>query len=271
MQVYRGMDIGTAKASRDEQTRVPHHMIDVADPGEDFSVVRFQRDARAVMRAVEARGHRCLLVGGTGLYVRAVIDDLQFPGEDLAVRERIDARYGGDAGVTDAYDVLRRIDPVAASRMEPNNRRRIVRALEVFEITGRPFSSFGAGLGAHHDPVFDVAMAGLTVDAATLADRVAQRLAVMLHSGLIEEVRALLARSGGWSRNARQAIGYKEFVDHLEGRGSIEDATNQVLVRSRQFGRRQRAWFRREDRITWFDSGPKSETVAESVMAWWGT
>lgn len=270
MQVYRGMDIGTAKASPHERARIPHHMIDVADPGEDFSVARFQRDARASIRAIEARGHRALLVGGTGLYVRSVIDDLQFPGEDLEVRERIDARFTGDDGVADAYEVLRRIDPVAATRMEPSNRRRIVRALEVFEITGRPFSSFGAGIGAQHAAVFDVKLAGLTQDGATLAERIEHRLMTMLDAGLLAEVRTLMGRPGGWSRTARQAIGYKELVDHLEGRiGSLQDATAQIAARSRQFARRQRAWFRREDRIAWFDAGVKSETVAETVMAWW--
>ena len=272
MQVYRGMDIGTAKASVAERARTPHHMIDVADPSEDYSVVRFQRDGRTAIRAIEARGHRALLVGGTGLYVHAVIDDFQFPGEDLTVRARIDAQYGGEGGVAAAFEVLQRTDPVAAARMEPNNRRRIVRALEVFEITGRPFSSFGPGIGGAHPPVFDVRMAGLTLDAATIASRTEQRLTRMIEAGLVEEVRGLLDRAGGWSRTARQAIGYKEFVDYLEGRvSSVEDAAAQVAVRTRQFGRRQRAWFRREDRISWFDAALKSETVADEVMAWWSS
>ncbi len=272
MQVYCGMDIGTAKASSVEQARVPHHMIDVADSSENYSVARFQSDARRAIRAIEARGHRALLVGGTGLYVHAVIDDFQFPGEDLAVRARIDARYGGDDGVAEAYEMLWRTDPAAAARMEPTNRRRIVRALEVFEITGRPFSSFGPGIGAAHPPVFEVRMAGLTLDAATLAARTEQRLAAMVDAGLVAEVHGLLTRAGGWSRTARQAIGYKEFVDYLEGRvASVEAATAQVAVRTRQFGRRQRAWFRREERITWFDAGRKSETVADDVMQWWSS
>ncbi len=272
MQVYRGMDIGTAKASLAERARTPHHMIDVADPSEDYSVARFQRDARTAIRAIEARGHRALLVGGTGLYVHAVIDDFQFPGEDLTVRARIDAQYGGDGGVAEAYEVLQRTDPVAAARMEPNNRRRIVRALEVFEITGRPFSSFGPGIGGAHPPVFDVKIAALGLDAATLASRAEQRLADMIGAGLVEEVQGLLDRTVGWSRTARQAIGYKEFVDYLEGRvASVEAAADQVAVRTRQFGRRQRAWFRREDRITWFDAALKSATVADDVMAWWSS
>ena len=272
MQVYRGMDIGTAKVSVAERARTPHHMIDVADPSEDYSVVRSQRDARTAIRAIEARGHRALLVGGTGLYVHAVIDDFQFPGEDLTVRARIDAQYRGDDGVAAAFEVLQRTDPVAAARMEPNNRRRIVRALEVFEITGRPFSSFGPGIAGAHPPVFEVRMAGLTLDAATLALRTEQRLTAMIDAGLVQEVRGLLDRADGWSRTARQAIGYKEFVDYLEGRvPSVEAAAAQVAVRTRRFGRRQRAWFRREERITWFDAARKSEAVADDVMAWWSS
>ena len=272
MQVYRGMDIGTAKASVAEQARVRHHMIDIADPSEDFSVARFQAEARVVIADIEARGHRALLVGGTGLYVQAVIDDLRFPGEDLELRERIDTAYSGDDGLAIAYASLIDRDPVAAARMEPGNRRRIVRALEVIELSGRPFSSFGAGIGAGHAPVIDVRFAGLTLDAETLSARVDQRLDSMLDAGLVDEVRLLAARTGGWSRTARQAIGYKEIVEFLEGRlGSIEEAIERVAVRSRQFGRRQRAWFRREARITWFDATDKSPPAAEQVMAWWGS
>ena len=264
MQVYRGMDIGTAKASEAEQARVRHHMIDIADPSEDFSVARFQAEARVVIADIEARGQRALLVGGTGLYVQAVIDDLRFPGEDLELRERIDTAYSGDDGLAIAYASL--ID------LEPGNRRRIVRALEVIELTGRPFSSFGAGIGAGHAPVIDVRFAGLTLDAETLSARVDQRLDLMLDAGLVDEVRLLAARTGGWSRTARQAIGYKEIVEFLEGRlGSIEEAIEHVAVRSRQFGRRQRAWFRREARITWFDATDKSPPATEQVMAWWGS
>ena len=272
MQVYRGMDIGTAKASPSEREQVHHHMIDVADPSEDFSVARFQGEARAAIRVIEARGHRALLVGGTGLYVQAVIDDLRFPGEDLVRRGEIEARYAGDDGLVAAYATLRDRDPVAAARMEPGNRRRIVRALEVIESTGQPFSSFGAGIGACHAVVVPVRIAGLTLDAETLASRIEHRLTGMLDAGLLDEVRMLAARPEGWSRTARQAIGYKELVEVLDGRlASMDAAIEQVLVRSRQFGRRQRAWFRRDDRITWFDSTAKSPTAADVVMAWWGS
>ena len=146
MQVYRGMDVGTAKPTPADRARVPHHMIDIAGPGEDFSVARFQAEARAAILDVERRGRRALLVGGTGLYLQAVVDDLCFPPEDLELRELIDARYPGDDGLAHAYTDLTLRDQTAASRIEPNNRRRIMRALEVIQSTGRPFSSFGVGL-----------------------------------------------------------------------------------------------------------------------------
>ena len=278
MQVYRGMDIGTAKASRAERACVPHHMIDIAEPHEDFSVARFQNEARAVIGEVEARGHRALLVGGTGLYLLAVIDDLTFPGEDLARRATIDESCTTDTGLAAAYARLTEADPIAASRMEPGNRRRIVRALEVIELTGRPFSSFGAGIGAAHAPVVPVRIAGLTVDPEWLTPRLDSRIRAMIEVGWIDEVRALLQRPQGWSRTARQAIGYQELAAWIGGveasldvsdEASLEPVIEAVMVRSRQFARRQRAWFRREERIAWFAAGSKSPSAAHAVVAWW--
>lgn len=269
MQVYRGMDIGTAKPSLAERAAVPHHLVDIVDPSEDFSVVRFQAAARAAIAQIEERGHRALLVGGTGLYLQAVIDDLRFPGEDLELRARIDAGCEDADGLAAAYAELTVRDPLAASRIEPGNRRRIVRALEVIALTGEPFSSFGAGIGAAHDAVVDVRVAALGMDAATIGERLQARVEGMLAAGLVEEVRGLAVRPEGWSRTARQAIGYKELLEHLDGTIGLEDATEQILIRSRNFARRQRAWFRRDPRIHWFDHEPKRATVAAEVMAWW--
>lgn len=270
MQVYRGMDIGTAKPTPADRMSVPHHMIDVADPHEDFSVARFQAEARAAIAAVEHRGHRALLVGGTGLYLQAVIDDLRFPGEDLVCRARIDATCETEAGLTEAYSRLTASDPVAASRIEPGNRRRIVRALEVIETTGRPFSSFGAGIGAVHPPVIRVRIAGLTLDAETLTARLEARVRSMLAAGWVDEVRALGSRPEGWSRTARQAIGYPELDRFVrEGEGSIDELAAGIVVRSRQFARRQRAWYRRTDRVHWCDAAAKTPPVLDAVVAWW--
>ena len=272
MQVYRGMDIGTAKATPADRAAVPHHMIDVADPHEDFSVARFQSAARAAIASIEARGHRALLVGGTGLYLQAVIDDLRFPGEDLALRARIDEECDSEVGLADAYARLRVLDPVAASRMESGNRRRIVRALEVIELTGRTFSSFGAGIGAQHASVIPVRIAGLALDAETLSTRLEARVRAMIAAGWIDEVRALLARPAGWSRTARQAIGYQELAALVDGPETpLAAAIERIAVRSRRFARRQRAWYRRNDRVKWYDASDKTPSAPDAVVAWWET
>jgi tRNA dimethylallyltransferase len=268
MQVYRGMDIGTAKPTPEDRTRVPHHMIDIADPAEDFSVARFQAEARAAIAAVAARGNRALLVGGTGLYLRAVVDDLRFPPEDRELRELIDARYPGDDGLARAYTDLTLRDARAASRIEPGNRRRIVRALEVIQSTGRPFSSFGAGLAGPLDPVVPVRIAGIDVDRSVTGARIAARLQHMVAAGLVDEVRRLAAAP--WSRTARQAIGYKEVLEYLRGTITPLDlALMAVETRTRRFARRQESWFRRDRRIAWFGDGTKTPPDAAAVVAWW--
>jgi tRNA dimethylallyltransferase len=268
MQVYRGMDVGTAKPSVEERARVAHHMIDIADPSEVFSVARFQAEARDAIAAVEERGRRALLVGGTGLYLRAVVDDLCFPPEDHELRDLIDARYPGDDGLARAYTDLTVRDQTAASRIEPGNRRRIIRALEVIQSTGRPFSSFGAGLTGPLNEVVPVRIAGINVDRSVSGDRIDARLRRMVAAGLVDEVRRLAAAR--WSRTARQAIGYKEVLEYL--RGSIESLELALMVietRTRRFARRQEAWFRRDHRIEWFGDGTKTPPDAEAVMAWW--
>ncbi len=267
MQVYRGMDIGTAKPSPAERARIPHHMIDIAEPAEDFSVARFQAEARAAIAAIEARGNRALLVGGTGLYLRAVVDDLRFPPEDRELRDLIDARYPGDDGLARAYVDLTLSDQKAASRIEPGNRRRIVRALEVIQTTGRPFSSFGAGIAGPLDPVVPVRIAGLRVDRSVTGARILARLQHMVAAGLVAEVRRLAAAP--WSRTARQAIGYKEVLEYLHGTTSLDLALMEVETRTRKFARRQEAWHRRDHRIEWFGDGTKTPPDPATVVAWW--
>ena len=273
MQVYRGMDIGTAKPTAAEQATVRHHLIDLVDPSESFSVVRFQQVARAAIADIEARGRRALLVGGTGLYFQAVVDDLEFPGEDPELRAAIDARYEGPDGLVVAYARLRVEDPVAATRIEPGNRRRIVRALEVLELTGRPFSSFGPGVTGDHRSVVPVRIAGLTLTAEDLSARIEARVHAMAAAGLVDEVRRLAAAP--WSRTARQAIGYKEVLAYLEGEMPTEaEALTATVQRSRSFARRQRAWFRRDPRVEWFDASmdggvAKTPGPGADVVAWW--
>ena len=261
MQVYRGLDIGTAKPTPAEKAEVPHHVIDVADPAEDWSVRETQRAAAQAIAEIDARGNRALLVGGTGLYVRAVVDALDVPPTDPEVRAALDARRD------DLYAELQRLDPVAAARIEPDNRRRTVRALEVIQLTGRSFSSYGPGLTHYGAPAIDVQLVGLALDGDTLNRRIAERFVAMRDRGLVAEVRALTQRP--LSRTARQAIGYKEVMAHLDGEMELDDALELAVRRTRQFARRQRVWFARDPRIAWISASEKSTADADAVMARW--
>jgi tRNA dimethylallyltransferase len=260
MQVYRGMDIGTAKPSPDERAEVPHHLIDVAEPVEDYNVARFQADAAEVLAGVEARGHRALVVGGTGLYVQAVVDGLTMPGEWPALRAELEAQPGGDL-----HRRLGEVDPLAASRIEPGNVRRLVRALEVTLGSGRPFSSFGPGLDAY--PASGrFRLAGVWLPRPVLAERIAARYQAQLAAGFLEEVRRL---SDAMSRTARQALGYRELLDHLAGHCTLAEAVDAAVARTREFARRQRAWFRRDPRITWLGAADNPVDVLPALLGDW--
>ncbi len=270
MQVYRGMDIGTAKATAAERAAVVHHLVDVADPDADWSVARTQAGARAALDDIEARGRRALLVGGTGLYVRAVVDDLQIPGEDLVRRAELEAATETADGLERAYRELQDLDPEAAARIEPLNRRRIVRALEVIHLTGRPFSSFGPGVDHFGTPAVAVRMIGVWLPRAAHAERIAGRVAEMRDAGLVDEVRALAARPGGLSRSAAQAIGYREVLDYLNGEVPTLDAAAALIVaRTRAFARRQRMWFRRDPRVAWLGTTGDPQRLLGIVDALW--
>jgi tRNA dimethylallyltransferase len=270
MQVYRGMDIGTAKPSPAELAAVPHHLVDVVDPSTEWSVRDTQDAAREAIAAIEARGRRALIVGGTGLYVRAVIDGLQVPPRDMKRRAALEAEVAEPSGLAAAYERLRVLDPLAATRIEPGNSRRIVRALEVIDATGRRFSSFGAGLDDYPPPCLDVAMIGIWQPRVELARRIARRFATMRDLGLEAEVRRLAGAPGGLSRTARQAIGYKEVLAFLEGELATIDAAFDLAVgRTRKFARRQRVWFRRDPRIHWVGSARNPTHLAGVVLALW--
>ena len=270
MQVYRGMDIGTAKPSKAERATVAHHLVDAADPWEDWSVARFQAEARAAVAAIEARGHRALLLGGTGLYVQAVVDDLRFPGEDLALRAELTARVEGEPdGLAAAYRELERADPPAAARIEPSNLRRIVRALEVIRETGRPFSSFGPGvLQVHADPR-PVRTVGLWIPRSVGAQRIEQRIVAMIEAGFVDEVARLAGEPGRLSSTAREAIGYKEILAHLDGSWTLPYAQRRIADRTRGLARRQRVWFRRDRRIAWIGCAGNSLATLPAVLATW--
>lgn len=263
MQVYRGLDIGTAKPTAKERARIPHHMIDVADPSADCSVAEFQTRARAAIAEIEARGRRALLVGGTGLYVQAVVDDLRFPGEDLELRAELEAWTATPGGVAAAHAELAARDPDAAARIDPHNARRIVRALEVIRLTGKRFSSFGPGVGGFGPTAFPVSIAGIWLPRDVLARRIEARVAAMRSAGLSAEV----ARMGpAMSRTARQAIGYKELLD---AGGSEDEAYGAMARRTRSFARRQRMWFRRDPRIAWHGAAENPCAVLPALLARW--
>jgi len=262
MAVYRGMDIGTTKPSPEVRAEVRYHLVDLVDPHEEFTVTRFQEAARTAVDGIATRGHRSVLVGGTGLYLRAVTDGLEFPGRfaDIAAGLRSDLDARGPAGsperaaaVAGLHERLRALDPVAASRTETGNERRLVRALEVTLGSGRPFSSFGPGLGRY--PPTTVALVGVRHDPADTDRRIGERFARMMDAGLLDEVRALSARPGGLSRTARQALGYRELLGHVEQSVPLAEAVEEAVRRTRRFARRQWAWFRRDPRIQWVDPG----------------
>jgi tRNA dimethylallyltransferase len=252
MTVYRGMDVGTAKPSPEERAGVPHHLLDVADPVEPFSVARFQVLAREALAGIRDRGRPALLVGGSGLYYRAVVDDLEFPGTDPAVRGVLQA----EAAVIGPEVLHRRLagfDPRAAAGMEPSNARRAVRALEVAALTGRPFSSFARAWDRY--PGDRVRAAGVTMPPDVLRARIEARVRRLIDGGLVDEVRGLLDR--GFAVTATQAIGYVEMAEHLVGRCGLEEAAERMVRRTRSLARRQLAWFRRDPRIRWFEAGPE--------------
>jgi tRNA dimethylallyltransferase len=253
MLVYRGMDVGTAKPTAEQRRRVRHHLLDLVDPSESFSVAAFQSAAHEATADVRRRGSKPLLVGGSGLYFRAVVDDLEFPGTQPATRNELEEEASA-LGAMRMYRRLADLDPVAASKIEPGNVRRTVRALEVAAITGRPFSHFAAAWESYWPD--HVRAVGLRVGREALAVRVEERVRAMIDAGWLAEVEGLVARGfGGWL-TASKAIGYAELARHLAGELSLEDAVQQTVKRTRTLARRQMAWFRRDPRIRWFDVGP---------------
>jgi len=270
MQVYRGMDIGTAKPTPAEQAAVPHHLLDLADPGEEFSVARFQALAREAIAAIEARGRRALIVGGTGLYYQALVDGFDLPGEDRELRAALYERAEAPGGPAALLAELNERDPAAAGRIDPGNTRRIVRALEVTISSGRPFSSFGPGVFAERPAALRVAAVGLWMTRDAAAQRIEERIGAMVDDGFVDEVRRLAAAPGGLSRTAREGIGYKEILDHLEGSvPTLEAALRRTAERTRQLARRQRMWFRRDRRIAWIGSAGNPLATVPAVLATW--
>jgi len=265
MQVYRGMDIGTAKPTAAQRTEVPHHAIDLVEPTEEFTVTDFRAAVTDALAGIAARGHRAVLVGGTGLYLRAVVDRLDIPGRYPEVVAEVEAEPDTAA----LHRRLTTLDPVAAERMEPGNRRRVVRALEVTLGSGRPFSSHGPGLGAHPPTPFD--LVGVWLPRAVVAARIEARLSAQLDAGFLDEARCLAAVDRPLSRTAAQALGYREMFAHLAGEITLAEAADLAVRRTRRFARRQRVWFRRDPRITWIGAERDPMTALPLLLRHAGT
>jgi tRNA dimethylallyltransferase len=265
MQLYRGMDIGTAKITEEERHGVPHHLLDVLDVTETASVAAYQRHTRALVERLLAAGRTPVLVGGSGLYVQAVLDDLEFPGTDEAVRARLEAELAS-AGAAALHERLAALDPAAALAILPSNGRRVVRALEVIEITGRPFS---ANLPKPGPARYGTVLIGIDREVSELDERVDLRVRRMFDAGLVDEVRELERGGLRDGRTASRALGYQQVLSALDGEYDLAAAAEETARATRRFVRRQRSWFRRDRRITWLNaSGPE---LLEDVLRVLGT
>jgi tRNA dimethylallyltransferase len=242
--IYRGMDIGTAKPSTHGHVR--YHMVDMLDPSQECTAQWFQARARAAIADVAARGRHPLLVGGSGLYFRAVVDPLEFPPTDPAVRADIDRAHPDAAG---AHLAVQAVDPVWAERLDPSNRRRAIRALEVHRLTGRPFSSFQAAWDRYDSIYPSLRVIGVDIERDVLTERIRDRVDEMLAAGWVDEAAGL--RGGGLSRTASAAIGYAELWDHLDGRCTLDAARERIVARTRRYAVRQQRWFAADPRVRW--------------------
>lgn len=265
MQVYRGMDIGTAKATAEERHGVPHHLLDVLDISEPLSVAEFQERARLLIASLRSAGRTPVLVGGSALYTRAILDRFEFPGTDPLVRARLEEELA-QVGAVAMHERLRAVDPEAASRILVDNARRTVRALEVVELTGRPFSASLPTL-EYADP--RTIQIGVDIDRPTLDARIAARVQAMFEAGFVDEVAALVAHGLLESRTAAVAIGYREVAAALAGELTLEEARERTVVATRRFARRQDAWFRKDPRIVWvaYDAPDRLQRALEAIAA----
>jgi tRNA dimethylallyltransferase len=246
MQLYAGMDIGTAKLTVAERQGVPHHLLDIWDVRQTASVAEYQRLAREVIAAIQRRGRVPVLAGGSGLYVRAALDPLEFPGTDPRLRSRLEAELA-ERGAAALHTRLAGLDPAAAAAILPSNGRRIVRALEVIELSGRPF----AAALPEYESVYPAVQIGLAVDRAELDRRIADRTDRMFAAGLAEEVTGLVRAGLREGKTASRALGYAQVLRFLDGACPLAEARAQTTLATRRFARRQEAWFRRDPRVTW--------------------
>jgi tRNA dimethylallyltransferase len=261
MQLYRGMDVGTAKLTDDERRGIPHHLLDVLDPREEASVADYQRDARSVIDGIQKRGAVPILVGGSGLYVSSVLHDFQFPGTDAVIRARLESELT-ELGPGILYRRLQEVDPAAATAIGTHNGRRLVRALEVIEITGQPF---GAGLPDETRYWTPTVTLGLRAPREQLVERLNSRVERMWAAGLVDEARELL--SHGLGVTAGRAIGYAQAIAELSGEISEAEAIERTAILTRKYARRQVSWFTRYPQVTWIDyDDPARADIAVALL-----
>jgi tRNA dimethylallyltransferase len=268
--VYRGFDIGTDKVPAAERRGIPHHLIDVVEPTGEYTAARFARDAADVIRAVHARGRLPILVGGTGLYYRALTRGL-FPGPaaDAALRARLE-RVGVRRGDRWLHRVLQRVDPASAERIQPADRKRMIRAIEVYAMTGRPLTAHFADTVSPL-PEFAVVAVGLRLSAATLEPRLRRRVDAQFAGGLESEVRGLLARGVPATARPFGGLVYRQMLDYVRGGRDVEDTRAIIVQENRRYARRQLIWFRKEPTLEWFDGPGESAQVQARVFAFLGT
>lgn len=267
MQIYRQMDIGTAKIKREEMKGIPHHLLDIKDPDEAFSVADFQTIVREKISEIASRGKVPMIVGGTGLYIQSVIYDYQFAEkeENREIKQCLEALLD-EKGIEYLYNKLKEVDPASAERIHINNHRRVMRALEVYEATGKPFSDNVSEQS--YELLYDVTLIGLTMDRDKLYERINMRVDMMVDEGLLDEVKRLY---DGGIRDVQsiQAIGYKEIYEYLDGHVTLEKAVEQLKQNSRRYAKRQLTWFRNKMPVTWFDvTGASQRELFDEIFTY---
>ena len=263
MQLYKGMDIGTAKISTEEQHGIPHHMLDLLEVNQDANVAWYQDKARSVISDIHARGKDAIIVGGTGLYIKAILDELNFPDTDPVVRAELELEFA-TKGIAPLFERLEKLDPAAALAIDKANSRRVIRALEVIKITGKPFT---ANLPREESSRYPYAKQfGLVMDRDTLSERISLRVDRMWEKGFVQEVEKLLTAGIMQGTTAQRALGYAQVIAQIEGKVTQEEAQEETKRATRQYARRQETWFSRDERITWISPVQNSlERILESI------
>jgi tRNA dimethylallyltransferase len=263
MQLYKGMDIGTAKISTEEQQGIPHHMLDLLEVNQDANVAWYQEKARSVISDIHARGKDAIIVGGTGLYIKSILDELNFPDTDPVVRAELELEFA-TKGIAPLFERLEKLDPAAALAIDKANSRRVIRALEVIKITGKPFT---ANLPREESSRYPYAKQfGLVMDRDSLSERISLRVDRMWEKGFVQEVEKLLTAGIMQGTTAQRALGYAQVIAQIEGKVTQEEAQEETKRATRQYARRQETWFSRDERITWISPVQNSlERILESI------